>query len=412
MKKNYFTEELSKMYENLFKEIENFKSKVEEVRQSSKNNPELLVSKTNNSNILVSVITPAYNARIFLPSLYLSLRKQSIAKNIEWIIVDDYSMDDSINFYEQLKNDDTLGQVKVFRNEKNLGAGTSLKRGFSLATSNVLAWVSADDFYVSEDKLEKDLDLIENGFDVVFSKETLRGTDIQNCVKISVPIEEYRDNYGIFTGNIIFTYFSGSSICIKKETYLEIGGINDFLINVDGDFDIWVKSVLLGKKIGFSDTVVFNHQHPGQTSKAFEKMSIGINITRISFIRFLKKHMENEKFKDIFSSVVHNSKKSFRDFLIYILLQNSNLVGCFNKKLVEKAKNYFTKNLLYKSMWLEEITGKQHHYKEFLSNFGIDLLKKHEIFRARIYELSDEFMKTEPFQIFSRRYKEISKEEV
>lgn len=172
-----------------------------------------------------------------------------------------------------------------------------LMRGFTLASSDVFAWVDGDDYYVSEDKLEKDLKLIYSGFDLVFSQHIIIGTDLQTGKKISVPLIEYSNKYQMFADIMASNYLATSSSCIRKDAYFESGGINQFLVNVDADFDLWERNILLGKKIGFSETTIFYRQHPNQITKAIEKHAVGKNITRLSYIRFLKQNLVCEKFE-------------------------------------------------------------------------------------------------------------------
>lgn len=408
--KRHFKTELSNVYTQLFKEIEIFKNKIRDIRLNSKNFPRLVKNKTNSLELLVSVVTPAYNAEKFLPNLYMSLKNQSIARFIEWVIVDDCSTDNSLEFYEQLSNDNSLGKINVFRNNKNLGAAMSLKVGFSLATSNILAWVSADDFYVSEDKLEKDLQLINDGFDIVFSRYSLFGIDPKNSKQKRVPLKKYYNKYQMIADLFLDNYLNGSSVCMKKEVYIEIGGINEFLINVDGDLDLWTRSVLMNKKIGFSNTIVFNCQHSGQTSRAFEKMIVGENIVRLSYVRFLKQFLDQRIVRKNFSyaNQYRHVQEFLKDSLVFILLY-SKLIDV-NTKLIQKTKNYFKSRFFSRAIWLEEVYDKPLHYTKWLrSNYG-DLLQAQELFKSRIYELSDEFMKTEVFKIFANRYKEVKEE--
>ncbi|MBM7560308.1 glycosyltransferase family 2 protein [Marinitoga litoralis] len=384
---NNVKSELLRIYKNLIKEIKEYKNKVENVRSYSKNSLQNIVCRENNTDTIISVVTPAYNAEKFLPKLYKSLKRQTIAKQLEWVIIDDYSNDNVMNFYEQLSCDNSLGKINIYRNEKNLGAAMSLKKGFSLTSSNIVAWVSADDFYVSIDKLEQDLRLINAGYDLIFSAHTFIGDDILNSRMASVNNKKYRDKYHMVADLMFGNYLNGSSICMKKDAYLDSGGINEFLINVDGDFDLWVKDILLNKKIGFSNTAVFNYSHPGQTSKVQERMIVGKNITRLSYIRFLNQSMGNEWFE--------------QNFKIFFNIK------AFTTEDILKIQNYFPWIFLSQFIWVEEASGKEHYYTKLLRYKYSDIFEMNELFKKQIYELSDEFMKSDVFQIFAKKYKEI-----
>lgn len=411
MARNYFMNELMKTYERLFEEMEEFKTKVKNTDLHRKDRPQDVINVTNNPDTWVSIITPACNAERFLPRLHQALRNQSIAKHLEWVVVDDFSTDNSLHFYEQLTHDTVLGKISVYKNKLNLGAATSLRRGFSLASSDVLAWVSADDFYVSEDKLERDLELLADGFDVVFSKYTILGTEPRSGKKVSVPLKEYSNNLQQFADIFVHNYINGSSACFKKTAYLECGGMNEFLINVDGDFDLWARSILLGKKIGFSDTVVFNYQHSGQTSRMLERMAVGTNITRASYIRFLRQVLEYETFERNFKAVAcqryyHNRR--LKNTLVSVLYRTG-FLSFSDMKFVKRARAHLLRELLLCSIWLEELTGKQYFFMRFLNASYHDFLEMHTFFRNQIYELSNEFMRSETFQVFADKYTSIQR---
>jgi cellulose synthase/poly-beta-1,6-N-acetylglucosamine synthase-like glycosyltransferase len=58
-------------------------------------------------NLKVSIVTPVFNGEKFIEDIAASIEKQTLAKNIEWIIVDDHSPDNTIdivlNFFKKDK---------------------------------------------------------------------------------------------------------------------------------------------------------------------------------------------------------------------------------------------------------------------------------------------------------------------
>lgn len=406
MEQNYLTNELKKTYKNLLKEIELLNEKLKKISIHVETPPQDIVHTINNPTTSISVITPAYNAGKFLPQLYQYLKNQSIASNTEWIIVDDCSNDNSMEFYIQLSSDKTLGKISVYRNNVNLGAAISLKRGWALATSNILAWVSADDYYVSENKLEKDLQLINSGFDLVFSQYTIFGSDLQTGKKISVPLKEYTDKHQMLADIMLWNYLNGSSVCIRKDVYLESGGINEFLVNVDGDFDLWSRNILLGKKIGFSNTITFIREHPNQTSKMIERMAVGKNITRLSYIRFLKNALVCEKFEKDFKNIINERYSNHYNLIsnLTFMLSQNKLIRFSDINSIKNATSLL-QNFILSSTWLEELSEKYRYTISMLKKTFKDLSSLHEIFKEKIYKLSDDLIKTKPFKVFAKKYK-------
>lgn len=95
----------------------------------------------------VSVIVPMYNAEKYVKACFDSVANQTIGfENIELIIVDDHSTDNSKNIaLDFAKNYDN---VKVLQTEKNTGiAGHARNIGVENATGKYLMFSDADDFY-------------------------------------------------------------------------------------------------------------------------------------------------------------------------------------------------------------------------------------------------------------------------
>ncbi len=360
------------------KEVRIYEEKIEKLRKSQIQDLEEIICKVNNSKVTVSIVTPSFNGANFLPQLLHSLHKQTIAKEIEWIIVDDCSSDESMSFYNELSTDSTIGKICVFRNTSNLGAVLSLKRGISLSSTDIIAWVSADDFYVSDDKIEKDLNLLRTGADIVFSKYAFIGSNLSNSQKTAANNLSF-NKYSNFLNISIANPFNGSSMVMKKNVYFECGGFNEFLVNCDGDFDLFIRAILLNKKITFSDTIVFNKEHTNQTSKNIWRMSIGTNITRLSYVRLLEKVGEIGFLNDELSRL-SNLNKIILDLLFR-----------------------------YRYVWISEMlntdVNRFKEYKQMLINLPDEL----RMFEKTIYNLSDEFMNTAVFQDFQNYYKNLSR---
>ena len=94
---------------------------------------------------LISVVIPLYNAEKYVKECIDSILAQTIgSNNLEIIVVDDCSTDSSFELVQSTYAN--LANVKILKNEKNLGVGAS--RNLALKTANGL-WVTpvdADDF--------------------------------------------------------------------------------------------------------------------------------------------------------------------------------------------------------------------------------------------------------------------------
>ena len=93
----------------------------------------------------VSVIIPVYNAEKNLKNTVQSVINQSIGfENIELILVDDASTDDSKNIIKSLSKE--YNNIIHYYSKKNHGApGFGRNTGLKLATSNYIMFLDNDD---------------------------------------------------------------------------------------------------------------------------------------------------------------------------------------------------------------------------------------------------------------------------
>lgn len=95
-----------------------------------------------NKNILVSIIVPVYNASKTISRLITSLVNQTY-KNIEIILVDNNSLDDSLKLLKIFKKE--YKKIKVFF-EKKQGPSYARKKGFDKSLGDYIYFCDADDY--------------------------------------------------------------------------------------------------------------------------------------------------------------------------------------------------------------------------------------------------------------------------
>jgi glycosyltransferase involved in cell wall biosynthesis len=134
------------------------------------------------SNPLVSIIVPVYNAEKYIEKCIKSILIQSIA-DIEIIIIDDASIDNSLNICKKLASKDQ--RIKIFNNTSNKGVAYSRNLGLENVNGEYIGFVDADD-YIDSDMYEQlykqaikyDGDIVECGFrtvdindDIIYEKK-------------------------------------------------------------------------------------------------------------------------------------------------------------------------------------------------------------------------------------------------
>lgn len=91
----------------------------------------------------VSVIVPVYNSEQELRDCLDSLVEQT-EKDIEIIVIDDASTDNSPEIEAEYQK--KYPNVKVYRNERNLGQSETRNRGIELAGGDYIAFLDSDDY--------------------------------------------------------------------------------------------------------------------------------------------------------------------------------------------------------------------------------------------------------------------------
>lgn len=94
------------------------------------------------STPLVSVIIPSYNAASFLKEAVDSILNQTY-KNLEILIIDDGSTDNSISICKEYSNLDD--RIQLIENKTNIGLVNTLNKGILLAKGHYIARMDADD---------------------------------------------------------------------------------------------------------------------------------------------------------------------------------------------------------------------------------------------------------------------------
>lgn len=115
----------------------------------------------------ISIITTFYNAQTFIGNAIASVLGQKVPDGceIEYVLVDDKSQDNSRNLVENIINNTSKEnfKFKLIEPENNLGCGGARKFGIENATGNYFMFLDADDYYIH-------LDFVENAYNTITSE--------------------------------------------------------------------------------------------------------------------------------------------------------------------------------------------------------------------------------------------------
>ncbi|SHF04121.1 MULTISPECIES: glycosyltransferase family 2 protein [Caloramator] len=245
---------------------------------------------------LVSVVIPAFNCGNYIKETVESVLNQTY-KNIEIIIVDDGSTDNTKQVVESISKD--FSNIKYIRQE-NAGVSVSRNRGILESNGEYIAFLDSDDVWEKE-KIEKQINrIITTKMDACYCGYTNWYSDKGEKVKQKWKWRE---------GNILFDY-------LKFKTW--------------GQTSTWIvkKSILIDNNIFFTPK-----------AKWAEDAEFFIKVTSVAKVCCVKEYLvlyrirENSLTKNNISQLNLNGLETWRNLLNWFDTNKEKL----NEKVAQKS---------------------------------------------------------------------------
>ena len=213
----------------------------------------------------ISIITPSYNQGEYIEKTIKSILSQEYP-NLEYIIIDGGSTDNTIEIIKKYEND-----ITYWVSEPDKGQTDALKKGFSMATGDFFLWVNSDD-YLLPDAINKFVDAhIKNPSADLIVGLGRRSDPNGNIFKSDVPIGE-------ITLDFLFNWMEGPWFCqpssmFSRKVWEDCGPFNE-KFRIAFDLDFWIKA----KKQGFQFSVINDYLsveifHDGQHTARFRRLT-------------------------------------------------------------------------------------------------------------------------------------------
>ena len=149
----------------------------------------------------VSVIIPMFNSEKYIVECLNSVINQTY-HNLEIIVIDDCSTDNSINLVNSLKDK----RINLIKMKKNSGVSKARNKGVNKATGDYICFLDSDDVW-NLDKITKQVSFIEqNNYEFIYSSYTIHNSKKDKFVKVPSKLS-YKDaikNTTIFTSTVMF----------------------------------------------------------------------------------------------------------------------------------------------------------------------------------------------------------------
>ncbi len=184
----------------------------------------------------ISIITITFNSAATLEQTILSVIGQTY-KNVEYIVVDARSTDDTLKITEKYKSN-----ISKLLSEKDEGLYHALNKGIELATGDVVGILHSDDFYITKDVIQNYVAVFEKEkCDAVYAD--LFYVDKDNTDKI---LRKWK------SGNYNETSFKNGwmpphpTFFVKREMYQNFGKFNTEF-KTAADYELMLRFILKNK---------------------------------------------------------------------------------------------------------------------------------------------------------------------
>ena len=299
-------------------------------------------------NPKVSIIISVYNGEAYLKTAILSVQNQDL-KDIEIILVDDCSKDNSVNLIKEIMK--TEPRIVLYQNEENKGALYTKSKGVMHSHGKYVMILDEDDMYVQREAFsslyveaeKNNLDIV--GFISKFSPKNLarnRPVDLDKLRIITQPelsnLMYYFDSKGQvrqFGGSLSNIFIKGA-LYKKVIKLIEEKNMNTHM-NYHDDFIIYflltrnAKNIKFVNRLFYIFLLIWNRSNPQVKLRTDIKQNNIVNKRCFSHVNF-------------FEILLKNTKNTFEDKKIAFSQVEQWYLNCFcrnNKDSREKAIEVF-----------------------------------------------------------------------
>jgi glycosyltransferase involved in cell wall biosynthesis len=211
---------------------------------------------------LVSVVTATYNMGQYVPLAVQSVLEQTY-KNIELIIVDDGSTDDTQAVLKPYLADPRVKYI----HQKNQGQTRAKNKGILESTGDYIAILDADDIWLPH-KIQKQLPCFEISPDIGVVYTNVKLIDEKGDV-LGIPQRSYFS--GMVSGRLLVDNFVNlSSVMISRKCLNKVG-IFDERYPMSIDYDLWLRISAYYEFYYVDDVTFYYRIWDGQMSHNYKK---------------------------------------------------------------------------------------------------------------------------------------------
>lgn len=280
---------------------------------------------------VISVVIPVYNKEKFIENTIYSVLNQTLS-DFELIIVDDSSTDKSLSIIDSIEDK----RIKTY-SIKNSGVSKSRNYGVEKSTSNLIAFLDADDLW-KNNHLEQLYKLyLENPNCGMYAMSYMKNINFKSYKKSYFGLSNFSgilENF--FTSSSVDCIASSSSVMIPLNVFKKINGFNENLKKRE-DTALWIK-IALNYKIAFSTITTVEiviTEHGNHLSKSHENPWYFFDLFKFQEQNNvdLKKFLDLNRFSEAINFKLNKEHNNFKIITKSINYRNLN----FKQKILIKT---------------------------------------------------------------------------
>lgn len=260
----------------------------------------------NNSENLVSVILPVYNAEKYIINSVESILSQSYS-NFELLILNDGSTDATSDL---LKKFQTNRNVKIIERE-NKGIVATLNEGILISEGEYIMRMDADDISLPR-RIEMQLNFLkQNNLDIIGSAVKTFGN------KVNFTRNYFENDQKLKFQLLFATCFAHPTVFCRKEPLL----LNPYSAEFEKieDYELWTRLSLLGYKFGNLNTTLLKYRvHNSQITS--ENRNYQDEKRKEIAVKYSKHYLQTDKFTIAIQLLLNRNFKQFSETDSNILL--------------------------------------------------------------------------------------------
>ncbi len=222
----------------------------------------------------LNIILIAYNHEKYIREAIDSILMQNLDFEYKIIVADDCSSDNTLEIIKEYANKHHE-KFKLLENSINLGVTKNYQRAFQACTAEYIAILEGDDYWISPQKIKKQINFLDNNKNFSFCFHRFIGHD-EGTNHVFASNNPFKDSIIIDTKTLIENNFIGNfSTCVYRyeiikqlplklfemkaydwivnilcSQYGDIGFLNEFLsVYRQHDEGVWSSKSKLQKKI-------------------------------------------------------------------------------------------------------------------------------------------------------------------